>query len=143
MTHSKPKIASLFAVILFLLIVLSVEFWLILGIYKNPESYFYAKAILVPILFVIAILVGVKSYFSSISISLGNNKITYKFPLGSKHEYGIKEIATWDEEVVKRGTSEFRQLSIQLKNDKKLRISNHENTNYGDIRSYLKKKVKK
>ena len=42
-----------------------------------------------------------------------------------------------------RKSSEYRRLSILLVKDKKLLLSNHENTNYQDVVNYLKKKVKK
>lgn len=142
MTTSQPKFASLFAVIFFMLIVLAVDVWIVMGLINNPQSYFIAKLILAPLLFVIAIMVGVKSYFSAIAISLGSNKISYKYPLGSKREYALKAISNWTEDIVKRSGTEYRQLSIRLTNGKKLKISNHENTNYGQVISYLKKKVK-
>ncbi len=143
MIHSRPKFGSIISIGVFLIGTLAVAIWLLAELMQNPASYFLVKLILAPTLLVIGIVVAAKTYFSALILSLGNNTLTYRYLIGSQRKYKITEIVSWHEEVVKRKSSEYRRLSILLIKDKKLLLSNHENTNYQDVVNYLKKKVKK
>ncbi|MEO9871802.1 hypothetical protein [Ekhidna sp.] len=143
MINSKPKSSSILAVGLFLVGILAAAIWLFAGLIQNPTSYFWIKLILAPTVLVIGILVTVKSYSSAMTITIGNNKLTYRYLIGSESKHKIAEIESWQEDIIKRKSSEYRQLSMQLANGKKLKLSNHENSNYKEVVNYLKKKVKK
>ncbi len=142
MTKSEPKSNSLISIGFFLLAVIAVDVWLFWELLQYPESYFLIKLILAPTLLVIGIAVAVKSYSSALILTMGNNSITYRYLFGSNRKHKISDVVNWQEEVVKRKSSEYRQLSIRLANGKKLKLSNLENTNYDKLVSYLKKKVK-
>lgn len=142
MISSQPKLSSILAISFFLAGMLVVTTWLMVGLISNPTSYFLLKLILAPTSFVIVITIAIKSYFTAIIITLGNNKLTYRHLLGTENSYNFTEITSWKEEVIKRKKSEYRSLTIQLSNNKKLRISNHENSHYQQIVTYLKKKIR-
>lgn len=142
MTKSIPKSNSLISIGFFLLAVIAVDIWLFWGLFQYPESYFLFKLILAPTVFVIGIAVAIKSYSSALILTMGNNGLTYRYLFGSDRKHKITDVTNWQEEVVKRKSSEYRQLSIHLANGKKLKLSNLENTNYDKLVSYLRKKVK-
>ena len=141
MIQSQPKSSSMVAIGLFLLGTLVVNIWLLVELLQNPGTFFLIKLILAPTLLVIGIIVAVKSYTSAMIITIGNNRLTYRHFLGPESTYKITEITSWQEEVVKRKDSEYRRLSIQLVDRKKLQLSNLENSNYERVVNYLKKKV--
>jgi len=142
MIHSKPKSNTLFAVGIFLLIVFAVDIWFLLTLINNPENYFFWKLLLIPTLLVIALIVGSKTYFASAQISLGKDRLTYRYPLQTGKTFKISAISSWKEEIIKRKSSTFKHLTIKMKHGTRLRISNHENTEYDKVVMYLKKKVK-
>ena len=142
MIVSKPKSQSVFALSLFLIIIMGVVFWLLLDLIRYPESYFLVKIILAPILIVIWIFITVNFYSSSKTIEFGDNKISFKLPFQAKKTFKINEVRNWKEEKVKTRGNEFKELQITLAKHQ-LRISNREHTSYDEVRKYLKKKVKK
>ena len=142
MITSKPKTTSLIAIGLFLIGLWAADILLFIALLQNPESYFWAKLILAPTLLVIGLMVAIKSYFSTLTLTLGNNQLTYRYYIGSEKKYKIKEISSYKEEVVKRKNSEYRSLSIKLADGKTLRLSNHENNCYNEVFQYLSKKVR-
>ncbi len=111
MIHSKPKPNTLFAVGIFLLLVFAVDIWFLLTLINNPENYFIWKLLLIPTLLVIALIVGSKTYFSSVKIFLGKDRLTYRYPLQSGKTVKIPEITSWKEEIIKRKTSTFNRLT--------------------------------
>ena len=142
MIHSRPQSNALFAVGVFLLLLLAAGCWLLVELIEDPSSYFLPKLILIPTLLVIGIVVVSKSYYSAVTITLGNDRLTYRYPLGSKKKHKISDISTWQEKVIKRKSSTYRRLSIQLVTGKKLLLSNHENGDYENVVKYLRKKVR-
>lgn len=131
----------MFALSLFLVIVMAVTLWVILDLVKYPDSFFLFKLILAPVLLVIWVFVATKFYTSLKSIELGDNKISYKFPLQSKRTFKISEVQSWQEEKVKTKGSDFKELRISIGN-RWLKVSNREHTGYEEVRKYLKKKAK-
>ena len=142
MIHSQPKSATLTALGIFLILILGVSLWLFYELICSPESFFILKLILAPLLLVIAIIVATKGYLTAVTVWLGDNQIAYRYPFGSQIKLKLSAIAHWEESVVKRKKSVYRSLTIVLTNGKKLQVSNHENTHYDQLLSYLKKKVK-
>lgn len=142
MIVSKPKSQSVFALSLFLIIILGVFLWIIFDLVRYPESYFYIKISLAPVLLVILIFIAVNFYSSSKTIELGDNKISFKLPLQGRKTFKVSEIQGWKEEKVKTKSSEFKELQIAVAKHR-LRISNREHTAYDDVRKYLTKKVKR
>lgn len=76
------------------------------------------------------------------TIELGDNKISFKFPLQAKRTFKISDIQSWKEEKVKTKNYEFKELQIQLANHK-LKVSNREHTCYDQVKKYLGQKAKK
>lgn len=142
MIVSKPKSQSVFALSLFQIIILSVTLWVILDLIRYPEAYFFLKITLAPILLVIWTFVSAKFYTSLKTIELGDNKISFKFPLQAKRTFRISDVQSWKEEKVKTKNNEFRELQIRLAN-RLLKVSNREHTSYEEVRKYLTKKVKR
>ncbi len=142
MIVSRPKNQTVFALSLFLIIILGVTLWVILDLVRYPEAYFFLKLTLAPILLVIWTFVAIKFYTSLKVIELGDKKISFKFPLQSKRTYKLGDIQSWKEEKVKTKGSEFKELQIRLGN-RSLKVSNREHTAYDEVRKYLSKKVKK
>ena len=142
MIVSKPKSQSVFALSLFLIIILGVTVWIIHDLVRYPESYFILKLVMAPVLLVIWTYIVVNFYSSSKTIELGDNKISFKLPLQSKKTFKLNDIQIWKEEKVKTKGNEFKEIQINLPNDR-LRISNREHTSYEDVRKYLTKKVKR
>ncbi len=142
MIHSRPRSNALFAVGFFIVLTLAVDGWILAGLINDPSSYFIAKLILVPTLLVIVIIVASKSYFSAMTMTLGNDRLTYRYPFGSRKQHKVSEIAAWDETVIKRKSSTYKRLTIRLATGKKLHVSNQENSDYDKVLKYLKKKVK-
>ena len=143
MIQSKPKSGTLIGIGLFLFGTLAVAMWLFVQLIQNPGAYFWVKLILAPMLVVIFMTVAVKTFFSAIFLTVGNNQLIYRYLLGSEKKHKISDVVSWQEEVVKSKSNEYRRLIIQLKNGKKLQLSNHENSDYKDVVNYLSKKVKK
>lgn len=121
---------------------MGVDVWIILDLIKYPESYFLVKIILAPVLLVIWVFIMVNFYSSSKTIELGDNKISFKLPFGSRKIFKISEIQGWKEEKVRTRGNEFKELQIELPKHR-LRISNREHTSYDEVRKYLAKKVKR
>ncbi len=141
MIQSKPKSSSRIATGFFLTLVLVATVWLAVALIRNPESYFLMKLILTPLLLAIAIIVAIKSYSSAITMTFKDNKLTYQYLIGPAKTHKISEIVDWREDVVKQKSTEYRRITIQLPNNKKLHLSNQENSNYKSVINYLKKKV--
>ncbi len=142
MIKSQPKSSMIISIGAFLIIILIVDAWLFYGLIKSPSSYLWLKLILTPILLVVAIAIGRKGYMSTLSITINNSILTYKYLFGSKKSFKISEIINWNEEVVKSRNGEYKQLSIMAGNGKVFRLSNQENSHYQSVVNYLKKKVK-
>ncbi|MEO9484552.1 MAG: hypothetical protein ABJG47_13935 [Ekhidna sp.] len=142
MTTSQPKSSLLISIGVFLIGILAADAWLFYELVQNPASYLWAKLILAPTLLVIGIVVAIKGYTSALRLTIGNDKLTYQYLMGSRKKHKITEITSWNEEIVKSKNGVYKRLSIQLKNGKLLRLSNHENSNYESVLNYLKKKVK-
>lgn len=142
MIKSQPKSSTMISIGAFLIIICIVDAWLFYELIKNPSSYLWVKLILTPILLVIGIAIGRKGYMSTLSITISNNILTYRYLLGSKKTNKISEIVNWREEVIKSKNSVYKQLSIIVANGKILRLSNQENSHYQSVLNYLKKKVK-
>lgn len=117
--------------------------WLIFGLIADPQNFLIWKLILIPVLFVIGLTVAVKSYFRAVHLELGKERLSYRYPFGRQKTYKLSEVKKWDETVIKRKDSTYKQLVIEMKNSKKLAVSNQENSNYDQIIKYLGKKVKK
>ena len=143
MITSKPKSNLKIAVGLFIVLDFAASVWLFAGLLRNPDSYFWLKLVFSPLLMVIGIIFGYRSYKSAITIIIGNKQVTYKYPFRTAVSFELKDIRGWKEEIVRQRQGEFRLLIIRLNNGKKLHLSSHENTNYKSVSGYFKKKSKK
>ncbi|MFT4736085.1 MAG: hypothetical protein ACI8QD_002267 [Cyclobacteriaceae bacterium] len=142
MITSKPKSTALFSIAIFVGLALAAAIWILIELILFPQSYLIIKIILAPILFVIVLIVVVKTYFSAVTVSLGNNSIIYQYYLGKRKTYKTSSVAYWKEEVVKTKKKDYRRLSIALSHGKTIHLSNQENENYDKVIGYLTKKVK-
>ena len=142
MIKSQPKSSIMISIGVFFIGILIVDSWLFYALIQYPESYLWLKLILTPLLLVIAIAIARKGYTSALSLTIGNQQLTYRYFLGPKKSYKISVIKSWHEEVVKRKKTDYKRVSILLASGKLLHLSNQENSHYQQVVNYLKKKVK-
>lgn len=142
MIISKPKTQTLTALSLFLILIFA-SFFLVLNSLLKDESYFIIKLILAPIILVIGLLVLGKLLGAIKVVKLGDNKLEAFYPITRMRvKVDMKDVLGWKEEVVKTKNGEFREVKILYTKKKILKLSNRENTEYGSVIKYLKKKVK-
>ncbi len=142
MIHSKPKSSIMISIGIFLILILAADAWLFNDLIQHPDSYFWLKLILSPILLVIAIAIARKGYTSALRLTIGNNKLTYCYLFGTKKSHKISEVKSWHEEVVKQKNGEYKRVTMVLSTSRALQLSNQENSNYQQVVNYLRKKVK-
>ncbi|GAB4229170.1 MAG: hypothetical protein Tsb0034_00750 [Ekhidna sp.] len=118
------------------------DVWLFYALLEHPESFFWLKLILTPLLLVVAIAIARKGYKSSLRLTIGNNQLTSRYWLGTKKSYKISAIKSWHEEVVKSKRADYKQLTMVLSDGRVLQLSNQENSNYQQVVNYVRKKVK-
>lgn len=143
MITSRPKAPILFSVGMVIIVLIGLVSWVLFRLIFNPAEYFIVKLFMTPLLLVLAILIANRSFFSYLQLSLGDNKLTYKYLMGKKYCSPLSGIDYWSEEVVKRRKTEFRQLTIAMRSAKKLQLSNHEHSDYDQIVTFLNRKVRK
>jgi hypothetical protein len=143
MIVSKPRINTVFALSIFLVLVFG-SFFLLLDSLLKSESFFIVKLILTPITLVIALLVLGKLLAAIKIVKAGNNKLHIFFPISrSRIELPLEEIKGWREDVVKTKQGEFRETKILYGKKKVIKLSNKENTEYDKLVKYLNQKAKK
>jgi len=77
-------------------------------------------------------------------VEMAKDKIKVRYPFRfTRAHYAIKEVAAWQETVIKTKSGTFKQVSIQFENGKRLQLSDQENTNYGKVKGYLLQKCKR
>ena len=121
---------------------LAVDGWLFYALIQKPESYFWLKLILTPTLLVLIIAIARRGYSSSLRLTIGNNKLSYKHFLGSEKSFKIADVKSWHEELVKQKNGDYKRLTLVLVNRKVIQLSNQENSEYQRVLNYIKKKVK-
>lgn len=142
MIVSKPKSSIMISIGIVLIAVLMLDGWLFYSLVQNPAEFFWWKLIFTPLLLVIGIAIARKGYTSGLSLTVGNNKLTYRYYLGGKKVCNISDIRNMQQEVVKGKGPDYKRFSILLANGKLLQLSNKENSNYQRVIDHLQKKVK-
>ncbi len=142
MIQSKPKSSVLISIALVLVVLVAADAWLFVTLIKYPASYFWWKLVFAPTLLVIAIAIARKGYNAALQLSVGNNKLSYRYLLGAARSHPISEVKTWYEEVVKNKNVEYKRLTILLATGRVLHLSNKENSQYQRVVDYLQKKAK-
>ena len=142
MIISKPKSSIMVSIGILIIALLAVDGWLFYALVQSPESNFWLKLILTPTLLVIIIAIARRGYTSSLRLTIGNNKLSYKHFLGSEKSCNISDVKSWHEELVKQKNGDYKQLTFVLANGKVIQLSNQENSEYQRVLSYIKKKVK-
>ena len=108
---------------------------------ESPAWYQY-MAILVLSPFIIGL--GRKLTWHYKVVSIGKDRITIDFPVRQKEiKKSVNEIKAWKENTVKTPSGKFREVSILFDDNKKLKLSYQENTNYEQVMKYLLQKCKK
>jgi len=143
MIVSKPRINTVFALSIFLILVFG-SFFLLLDSLLNSESFFIVKLILTPITLVIALLVLGKLLAAVKIIKAGNIRLKIFFPISrSRIDLPLNDIKGWREDVVKTKQGQFRETKILYGKKKVIKLSNKENTEYDRLVKYLSQKAKK
>lgn len=142
MIKSQPKSSIMISIGVFLFAILLADAWLFYALVKNPTSYLWLKLILTPTLLVIAIAIARKGYTSALRLTVGNNKLTYRYFLSASKSHKISDVKSWHEDVVKSKSGDYKRLTVLLASGKMLQLSNQENSNYQKVVKYLEKKVK-
>jgi len=143
MIVSKPRINTVFALSVFLVLVFG-SFFLLLDSLLKSESFFILKLILTPITLVIGLLVLGKLLGALKIVKAGNNRLTIFYPISrSRINLPLGDIRGWREDVVKTKQGEFRETKILYGKKKVIKLSNKENTEYEKLLKYLNQKAKK
>lgn len=143
MIVSKPKVNTITALTLFLLLIFT-SFTFLLDSLLTSADFFYVKLILGPVILAIGLLVLGKLLGAIKVVKLGENRMQLFYPVTRlKVEIKVADILGWREEVIKTKNGEFREVKILYGKKKILKLSNKENTEYNSIIKYLKKKVKR
>jgi len=111
-----------------------------MAISADPEWYNYVILLL---LIPIGGFVFYKIFLRYLVIQLGNNQVIIQYPaLGKKIRYGVTDISSWKENVVKTGkNSVYRELEIQFTDKRRINFGNREQTEYSRIIGYLNQKA--
>lgn len=143
MIVSKPRVNTVFALSIFLVLVFG-SFFLLLDSLLTSESFFIPKLILTPITLVIALLVLGKLLAAIKIVKAGNNRLNIFYPISrSQIDLPLNEIRGWREDVVKTKQGEFKETKILYGKKKVIKLSNKENTEYDNLVKYLNQKAKK
>ncbi|MFY0607898.1 MAG: hypothetical protein JXR10_14360 [Cyclobacteriaceae bacterium] len=142
MIISKPKVNTLTALSVFLVLTFG-SFFMLLNSLLSNESIFILKLILTPVVLVIGLIVLGKLLAAIKVVKVGDMKIQVFYPITRMRvNIPINTVLGWREEVVGTKNGDFRELKILYTKKKILKLSNKENTEYDAIVKYLRKKVK-
>ncbi len=142
MIISKPKVNTLTALSVFLVLTFG-SFFMLLNSLLTNESFFILKIILTPLVLVIGLIVLSKLLAAIKVVKVGDGKIQVLYPITRMRVMiQVSEVLGWREEVVDTKNGDFRELKILYTKKKILKLSNKENTEYDAIVKYLRKKVK-
>lgn len=137
---TKPKVATLFSMGIFITASLSIAIFCIYLMMNSGRLVWYqflAAIILGPVALglLAKVILGYKI------VSIGKERIEIKHPTRfSSKTYSLKEIDTWKETEVKTATGVYQELEVLFNNKKKLNLSYQEHTDYPAVIKYLKKK---
>lgn len=141
MIVSKPKSTAIISLGIFIIICFGLGSYALRAILNGVGVWYnYISAIL---FLTIAIILLLRQMLSYKIIKVGDNmlKVSYLLRWQTK-AYNIKDIEHWKEVVIKTKNAPFKQLEIKF-NGFLLKLTVQENTNYDQIRKYLKKRVSK
>lgn len=143
MIVSKPKVNTITALSLFVLLTFGSFFLLLHSLLSNGESLFWVKMVLTPVVLAIGLLVMGKLLAALKVVRLGKNRIDIFYPLTRmKVSLEVQDILGWREEAIKTKNGEFREVKVLYGKKKILTLSNKENTEYDKVVGYLRQKVK-
>ena len=143
MIVSKPKASTLFSLTVFTLLALGGVLLSGIVIMKGESVAWYqymAVFILTP--FVIGL--GRKLTWHYKVVTFGKDMINVKYPVQLKNiSKSLKEIKGWKENIVKTPSGRFREVSILFDDNRSVKLSYQENTEYEKVFRYLEQKCKK
>ncbi len=138
MIISKPKFNTLFALAVFITASLTIATYGLIVLLKGTAVWWaYTLAFLFS---PVALGLIIKVTWGYKIISLGNQKLEVKFPFRmKKKKYHLKQLASWEESIVKTGSGLFKELTLRFDDGFKMTLSYHENIHYDKIFDYLSK----
>lgn len=143
MIVSKPKKSTLVSLSIFILLDIALIFATITSIDRSEVVYWYHYLFLI-ILIPIGVLVLAKVLWGYKITKFGKGEVAVRFPVRFKaYTQPMKQINSWQEEVIKTASGKYEQTEIIFENGKKLTLGKQEHSNYEKVINYLKKKAGK
>lgn len=140
MIVSRPKVHTLFSLGAFLVIVYSILGYTLYHFLQAESRAIYQYLILI-ILTPIALAINFKMFWGYKIVRLGGNLMEVVYPTRfRKTRLKLKEIDSWKETVIKTKRGPFREIAVTYNQNKKVKVTNQENTHYDQVVSYLQKK---
>lgn len=134
MIRSRPKKSTLFSLVLFLILAYSAGFWTALTIPSYP-LYWY----LIPVFCLsTALAVSIKVLTGYRVLVINRNRWKVKRLLRSDTIFNTKDIEWWQETEIKTAGGLYKQLHIQAKGGRNVKISLQEHTEYQKIYKEMK-----
>ncbi|WP_143961856.1 hypothetical protein [Litoribacter populi] len=142
MIDCKPKTGTYFSLSIVVLILFSGLIYILIDFAQKQTYGFVFYLFSATLLTVVLLIILVKMMAGFRFISAGKESLNVRLPLrGLKKSYKLQDILAWQEEVIVTNKKEFRQMTIVFADQTSFSLSNHEHTNYGQLASYLGKKV--
>jgi hypothetical protein len=141
MIVSKPKSSALIALSIFTIICLGMGGYALRAILSGLGAWYHY--LIASLTLLIALVLIVRQILSYKIIRLGEGRIKVQYPFrGKVKDFNISELFEWKEIVIKTKNAPYKQMELKFDNFL-LKLSVQENTNYDQIKKYLKKRVAK
>lgn len=139
----KPKLNTVFSMVVFILFLLGLGSWMFWLYYLGKSPAFYQFAIMVFAL-TLAISLLVKFLWNWKNMEIGKERFVTKFPFRWKEQILLgKNLIYWEEVVVKTWGGNYAELVLFFEPKLKITLSKQEHDGYGQLHKYLVKKYSK
>lgn len=139
MIISKPKGNTLFALSMFLILCYGLLGYTLYNFLSFEPRFWYQYAIFF-IITPIALVVTVKAVQTFKIIRIKKEQLFLDHPLLlRKRKFNMKQLAYWEETIIKTQGAAFKQLTLGF-GKAKVKVANQESTEYHRIFNYLKRK---
>lgn len=140
MIVSKPKAHTLLSLGAFLIIVYSLLGYTLHNYLVAETKAFYQYLIFI-ILTPIALAITFKVLWGYKVVRLGKNRMEVHFPTRFKKAvFSLREVNSWQETVINTKRGPFKEIAITYNQNKKIKLTNQENTQYDQVLGYFQKK---
>lgn len=142
MIVSKPKISTLFSIVIFLTLAFGIFIYAFINVQQSTDRLWWYIMIYttgpIGLLVLLKVLLGIQI------ITIKKGKFNVRIPFKFKNvNFEGKDLENWNHSSLKTYGGEYEELKLKLKTGKEFSLSKQENTEYDKVLNYMNKKFKK